>query len=854
MTSAASLFAVRRLSHNTTTMLSEPVLKNNSIRWCPQRLRHYALSLFLSTALIWCAPFASLADQPRPGPHQLLVSVMDETSLAVASARVTLTHLETHTVIRGESDYAGRCAFAQLAAGMYQLRVEKEGFYAVVVNDVRVGETQSLQVVLNHQQEFVERMDVIYSPPVIDPAKTATSESLSSREIVNLPYPTTRDIRNALPLIPGVLRDATGQFHISGSATSQTFIELDGFNIAQPVSGLFDLRISTDALRSVEVQSSRSSAEYGKGSGGVVSLVTGMGDDRVRFSATDFIPSFQNRKGWHINNWTPRATLSGPLRTKKAWFYEAADGEYDLTIVSELPPGADRAHSWRVSNLAKAQVNLTSAHVLTTSLLLNRSRAEHAGLSRFTPLEATLDRRYTAYLFTMKDQSSFSNGLLLDIGFAANQYRTDDRAQGRQSFVISPQGARGNFFKTSTSTARRLQWIAKLFLPSREWHGRHEFKIGADFDRIAYDQFVERRPMTVLREDGTLSRRINFFGEPTFGRNNFEASGYAQDRWSLADRLMVELGLRFDWDGIIRQPLFSPRLASSSLLTRDGETKLTLGVGLFYDATNLDQITRPLNGRREDVFFNRDGQTPTGPPIETFFQVAERGLKAPRALNWSVGLERKLPAAMYLTVEVIGKRGSNGLAFIKLGSQPKSPFVLGNDRRDRFHSVHVSLRRTFKETYELLASYTRSSARSNAVLDFNLDDPVFAQQAGGPLAWDAPNRFLSWGWLPLVRGFDLAYSLEWRDGYPFSVVNQDQRLIGLPNSRRFPDYFSLNAHVERRFRLFGFQWALRAGVNNLTGRDNATVVNNNLDSPQFLTFGGIQHRTFTGRIRFLGRK
>ena len=52
----------------------------------------------------------------------------------------------------------------------------------------------------------------------------------------------------------------------------------------------------------------------------------------------------------------------------------------------------------------------------------------------------------------------------------------------------------------------------------------------------------------------------------------------------------------------------------------------------------------------------------------------------------------------------------------------------------------------------------------------------------------------------------------------------------------------------------GLRWALRAGFNNVTGRDNPTGVNNNIDSPEFLTFGGAQGRAFTGRIRFLGRK
>src|ERR1043166_572885 len=104
------------------------------------------------------------------------------------------------------------------------------------------------------------------------------------------------------------------------------------------------------------------------------------------------------------------------------------------------------------------------------------------------------------------------------------------------------------------------------------------------------------------------------------------------------------------------------------------------------------------------------------------------------------------------------------------------------------------------------------------------------------------------------KKFDFVYSLDWRTGFPFSVVNQQQQLVGALNSRRFPDYFTLNTHLERRFTLFSYILALRAGFNNVTNRQNPTVVNNNLDSPQFLTFGGTEHRVFTGRIRFIGRK
>ena len=69
--------------------------------------------------------------------------------------------------------------------------------------------------------------------------------------------------------------------------------QIDGFNVSDPATGQFLTRVSVDALRSADVASSRYSTEFGKGSGGVISLRTGMGDDHWRVTATDFIPGFR---------------------------------------------------------------------------------------------------------------------------------------------------------------------------------------------------------------------------------------------------------------------------------------------------------------------------------------------------------------------------------------------------------------------------------------------------------------------------------------------------------------------------------------------------------------------------------
>ena len=73
-------------------------------------------------------------------------------------------------------------------------------------------------------------------------------------------------------------------------------------------------------------------------------------------------------------------------------------------------------------------------------------------------------------------------------------------------------------------------------------------------------------------------------------------------------------------------------------------------------------------------------------------------------------------------------------------------------------------------------------------------------------------------------------------------------------SMRFPAYFVLNLSVERRFTFLGYQLAMRAGLDNITNRHNPFSVDNNIDSPHFLTYGGLQGRALTARVRVLGRK
>jgi hypothetical protein len=787
----------------------------------------------------------------------LLVIVNDENGLPVSLAHIYMVKQGRQQIQKGETNYAGRYVFRNLVPGSYQLVVQKEGFYAVRADKVAVGTLEATEVTLNRVREVHQRINVVASPVSINPAKTTSTHRLSDTEIMNLPFSVPRDLRYALPMIPGIVQDATGQIHLNGAPTQQILDQLDGFNITDPASGYFHARVPVDALRSVTVYGSRFPAQYGKASGGVLDIESGMGDDRYRYSGTDLVPSISTHKGFHISGWTPHGSVSGPIRKGKAWFLLAPESEYDLELINELPPGADSNTRWRWGDLAKSQINLTPSNILTTDFLFNEFRSDHAGLSRFTPIEATTHLNESIYHFSAVDQSTLSNGLLAEYGIGFSRYHTAGLPLGNATYVLTPEGSSGNYFQRSEVRSERLQFIGNLIAPSLQKWGTHELKSGVDLDHVADVESFNRHGISILRQDGTLSRTVEFPGNPEIEQTNFETGAYGQDHWSLSRRLVLDPGLRLEWDRLSPGTRVSPRLAASYTPSAAENTKVVAGVGVYYNESNINLYTQPRSGTRIDSFYDPTGTVLIRPPVQSIFLIDRQDLKRPWVLNWSVGIERKLPAEFFLRTQYLQKRGHGGWTYVNPCAGPQGcftgQFMMESTRRDKYDAVDVSVRRRFGRGHVVFVSYTHSESRSNAVLNFNILNPYFSPQGGGPLPWDTPNRIVSWGILPLVKQFDLAYTLDWHDGFPFSVVNEDQQLVGAPDRMRYPDHFSLNMALERRVSLFGFRWQLRAGFDDITDRHNPYSVDNNIDSPTYLTYGSTGGRSLTGQVRLLGR-
>ncbi len=798
--------------------------------------------------------------------------VLDETGAAVAGARIELTRPEAQPAV-GSSDPAGNFTFSLAAPGDYTIRAERQGFYLYQGRGQSFlpGQNQ-LIITLNHRREVSETVDVVASAAAIDPQQVSEYKELDSTEALTIPLPAPQDYRSTLTLLNGVVPDNSGRMHIAGAEVNQVAYSLDGFNIADPITGRLEARINIESIETTELQTSRFSADTGRGSAGSLNLHTKMGDDRWRFGGTNFVPGVNTEGGFHVNKWTPRLELSGPIKKGRAWFHTGMDLFYHQDVVHGLPP-PNRRSGAAGSDISRFQVNLTPSNILTASFLANVENEQRFGLSMLTPIETTTTHRQELYVSSIRDQWYFA-GALLQAGFADTRSRARADPQGYETYQMTPYGNRGNYFAASDQHSYRQQAIADLFLPAFRLHGQHELKFGVDFEREAFHRKAERHDYQVLNAEFSVTRQVAFAGEPFEARKNFEGAGYIQDHWTLAESVSLEAGLRTEWNEIVRDLLLAPRFGAVWAPRALKDTKFSAGWGVYHDSINLSLVSAQQDQVSLSTFYLPGGIVQG--PVTTSFRVDDHILVAPRFRTASVGFERRLPFAYYLKVEAARRTGDRGLTFASAGPQPAYPsgagappgdfiYQLGNTRRDRYYALDISLRHTFAGRYEWFAGYTRSRSWTSAAVQYSLENPIFAPQMGGPLGWDAPNRFHTWGWLPLpnrglprllrfiTRDTTAAYLMEYRTGFPFSVVDQQGVQVGPPGSMRYPYYFNINLQLERRFKVFRYLWAWRFGYDNITNNHNPNAVNNVTGTPAFLTYARGQARAFAVRLRFLGK-
>jgi hypothetical protein len=809
---------------------------------------------------------AQLASQTQP---VLKGHVVDDDNSPLANVRVQLR--DASSVTEAATNATGAFQINLPHPGAYSLSVQHTGYF-VLTQQVQVGESGAdVALTLNPQREVFQSVKVGASPSTVDPDQTTLEQHLSGTEINNIPYPGSSSLMNSLKLIPGVVQDPTGAVHVEGGAENQTQYSLDGFDISDPITGLFNTPLAVEDIRSVDLDTSREAPQLGRGSAGTLDIKPENGTDQFHFTATNFVPGVGTSNGLHLGDWSPRAGVSGPLVKGRAWFGDSVLGQYNATFLNGLPQGQNEKTSWTAGNLFHAQANLTPANILYGDFLVDIQRQNDAGLGPLTPEVTTTDQDYREWLTAIKDSHAWSGGWLVEGGFAYQSVFYRATPQGDMPYVITPNGATGNFYQRSHQYGSRKQAFANVFPAVLHLRGTHQFQVGSDAEFNHYRGVFARSSYELDGLAGLPLYRTEFRGSGRFYLPDISVGSYINDHWQPWKPFVLDIGIRADWDRLVGRVAPAPRLGVAYSPFAEGKTKLTAGYSVIHEYTNLEVFSRAFDQTALVMPFSPEGFPERG--RFTNFQIGP-DLTLPRYDNFSAGAERSMRRNYDVKLEYLERHTHNGFAYSQQPSsvtdlfQPQvltyglgGQYVLSNIRRDAYHGLNATIRHTFGDQYEWMISYVRSRAASNGLLSPGVEVPLQVTSATYPVPWDATNRILSWGYLPLypkklrwLKNWAWAYLADYRTGFAFSVADAGGIISGPVDSYRFPANFDLNLHLERRFIFRGYRFALRGGVNNLTNAGNWSSVNSTIGSPEFLQFLGDEGRHFEFRLRFFGKK
>jgi carboxypeptidase family protein len=269
--------------------------------------------------------------------------VKDPSGLVVSGAKLTLTNVATNAKMEAVSDTNGGFQFLQLAPAGYSLVVEFQGFKKVTELRILVQVDQITHVDVALEIGDVTQIVEVSSAltPLLETDRSTLSNVVDSQVISNMPLNARQYLDLAL-LTPGVLPSATGTqgggFNVAGARSQSNIFLLDGVsNIDTQVnSALGNFRI-TDAVQEFAVQTSVATAEFGRGTGGQVSIVTKSGSNQfhgsvfeyLRNSVLDAADFFTNKNQaaknpLHRNQYG--GVIGGPILRNKMFFFGSYEG------------------------------------------------------------------------------------------------------------------------------------------------------------------------------------------------------------------------------------------------------------------------------------------------------------------------------------------------------------------------------------------------------------------------------------------------------------------------------------------------------------------------------------------------
>jgi hypothetical protein len=234
---------------------------------------------------------------------QITGRVLDASGGVLPGATITVTNPQTGIAASEQANTAGVYVFPNLLPGIYNVKVELQGFQSTVRNSVELQTQQTVRLDFALAIGTIEEtLEIVGSAPMINTEDTAIGTVIDNRRIVDLPL-NGRNFLQLVSLTPNVSASFANsgqsgarqggdrseqQLSIAGGRREWNYYTLDGMNNTDVNFNSYILLPSIDALQEFKIQSGIYSAEFGRGIG-QVNVVTKSGTNSVHGTVWEFI-------------------------------------------------------------------------------------------------------------------------------------------------------------------------------------------------------------------------------------------------------------------------------------------------------------------------------------------------------------------------------------------------------------------------------------------------------------------------------------------------------------------------------------------------------------------------------------
>lgn len=244
---------------------------------------------------------------------QLSGKVSDPSGASIPRAEINVVNLENGTRRNVATNEEGFYNVPSLQPGRYRVVAQKEGFRPLSREGITLQVGDNVKLDLNMEVGAVsDQVTITAEAPLLRTDDVQTGQVIDNRRIQELPQ-YNRNVLAFAQLAAGVsgsadqpgvsMYYAPNDFRINGGRTTQSEYYVDGSPVTDGYSRSIAPSIpSPEAVQEFKVVTNGLSAEYGRLSGGAVTLVTRAGTNQYHGSAYEFFKNDKlNANDWNSN-------------------------------------------------------------------------------------------------------------------------------------------------------------------------------------------------------------------------------------------------------------------------------------------------------------------------------------------------------------------------------------------------------------------------------------------------------------------------------------------------------------------------------------------------------------------------